>query len=488
MLTNNQVAFSCTDITQYPDKVPFDPAENYPEYTGNAVDPSNLIYGRIRDHFRILGLDAANYGTAEWNPLGDLVKPGMTVFLKPNTVAHEHTEKKDVFSVINHASVLRPVMDYILIALKGQGRIIIGDSQLYSSDFDKAMDVSQVRNMLEWFGDHTKVPIECIDLRINRAVRTYLYGKWGRIPIMQDPRGYTFVDLGDASMFNGLDPKRLRIAIASYKNMIKHHSNGKHEYKFPGSFLASNAVISISKLKTHRRTAVTLALKNFMGLPAYKDSLPHFITGSPEEGGDQYINPSLRKRIVTRLHDTKEATPYIPVKFVCAIIKNLLWNSHKIIPFKDDIYEGMWYGNDTLWRTLLDLNRAALYADSSGKICMDQQRSYFGIIDGFIGGEKDGPLSPDPVPAGTLVSGFNPVAIDAVGAALMGFDVDKIPLIYRGLEDGGRKCPIFTGSIEDILAIDGHAEYTYSQLQSQKRHCFEPHPGWKGYCELSIDD
>lgn len=483
-LDNNTIALSRTDITRYPNKVPFDPPIKYPEYRGNNIDTENQIYHYIRDHFIKLGLDTQNLNTPEWNPLGGLISPGMTVFIKPNTVAHEHIDRKDVFSVINHASVLRPVLDYVLIALKGNGRIVIGDSQLYSSNFEKAMEVSQIKPLLEWFGSITDIPIECIDLRLNRAVRTYLYGKWGRVPIMQDPRGYQFVNLGNNSYFNDIDPKRLRIAIASYKNMIKHHSNGKHEYKFPRSFLESDVVISISKFKTHRRTAVTMALKNFMGLPSYKDSLPHFITGSPEEGGDQYIHPSLRKSIVTRLHDIKEANPYIPIKFICAVIKNMIWNSHKIIPFKDDVYEGMWYGNDTLWRTLLDLNRIALYADKQGIINETQQRKYFGIIEGFVAGEKNGPLSPDPVYAGVLISGFNPVALDAVGARAMGFDVKKIPLINKGVEDSKMKNPIFIGKLSDVVVKTDEKSYCYDDYSKEEWFSFEPHPNWKGHCEL----
>ena len=90
------------------------------------------------------------------------------------------------------------------------------------------------------------------------------FDKW-RKKVEQDPRGYRFVDLGDKSCFNDIDPKRLRIAIASYKNMYKHHSGGKHEYLFPQSVLDSDVIINIPKLKTHRRTAVTLAIKNLMG-------------------------------------------------------------------------------------------------------------------------------------------------------------------------------------------------------------------------------
>ena len=66
----------------------------------------------------------------------------MTVFVKPNTVRHYHMDGKEVLSIIIHSSVMRPVLDYILIALKGSGRIIIGDSQVLFGRFKEAYAVS----------------------------------------------------------------------------------------------------------------------------------------------------------------------------------------------------------------------------------------------------------------------------------------------------------------------------------------------------------
>lgn len=288
-INDNNVVVNFINSKNYPDKIPFDPPERYPEFTGNSLSPENQIYAGVRDTLYHLGLDRKNYNTPEWNPFKDIINPGMTVFIKPNTVTHEHEGNKDVYSVITHASIVRPLLDYVCKALQNDGRIIVGDSQLYYCNFEKAMKVSQIEQLLQWYADQTQVQFEWFDLRMNKAYRTWLYGRWGRTKVEQDPRGYHFVDLGERSCFNGIDPKRLRIAVSSYKNMYKHHSNGKHEYLFPGSFLQSDVVISIPKLKTHRRTAVTLALKNFMGIPSWKDSLPHFITGSVQEGGDQYI-------------------------------------------------------------------------------------------------------------------------------------------------------------------------------------------------------
>lgn len=487
MTEPNNVALTFVDPKSYHDRTPFDPPMRYPEYEGASTDTQNNVYEGVRNILYALGLDRDNFNKKEWNPLGELIKPGMTVFIKANTVTHEHDDKKDIFSVIVHASVLRPLLDYVCKALRNEGRIIVGDSQLYYCDFQKAMQISQIGKLLEWYAGQTKVPIECYDLRINRAYRTWLYGRWGRAKVEQDPRGYRFVDLADKSAFVGIDPKKLRIEIASHKNMEKHHSGGRHEYLFPKSFLESDVVLSIPKLKTHRRTAITFALKNFMGLPAWKDSLPHFMVGSPEEGGDQYPNPCLRKSIGTFLHDQVQTSPYVPVKAACAATKKVLWESHRIIPFKDDIYAAMWYGNDTLWRTLQDLNKAAIYADKEGKLCDAPQRKLFVLIDGIIGGEKDGPLAPDPVASGVLLAGCNAVTIDAAAATLIGHDVDKIPLIRKILDDRNGRLPLYSGSKEDIVVIDGTEQYPLKELARHHNLHFEPHPGWKGHVELTSE-
>ena len=483
-LLASDVVVNFVNSKNYPSKVPFFPSENFPEYTGESVDPDNRVYGEVRETLYKLGLDKENFGTKNWNPFKGIIEPGMTVFVKPNTVRHRHLDNKDIFSVITHASILRPILDYICIALENRGRIIIGDSQVIFGRFDKAMEISKIEALLQWYRHQTPVPIECFDLRIVRGSRTWLYGKWGRKRVEQDPRGYRVVDLGHRSCFEGIDPQRLRIAIANHKNMDKFHSKGKHQYVFPKSFLESDVVISIAKLKTHRRTAVTLALKNFMGIPALKDCLPHFTTGSVKEGGDQYIHPSVRKRICLKLHDQIQSNPFVPVKFACAVIKKIIWNTHLLVPFKDNVYEAMWFGNDTLWRTLLDINRIVIYADKEGNIQDVPQRGHFGVIDGIIAGDKDGPVSPNPVPAGVLIAGYNSVLLDVVGSTLIGFDFMKIPMIRKALENHNGGLSLYKGTKEDIRIFDNEGMFNLEEFKKVRNLHFEAHPNWKGHVEL----
>ena len=76
---------------------PWGPGKTYPEIEGLLSDhagdgPFNEVYAAVRDALRGLGLDANRFGTAEWNPIGDLVEPGKRIVLKPNLIRHWNPE------------------------------------------------------------------------------------------------------------------------------------------------------------------------------------------------------------------------------------------------------------------------------------------------------------------------------------------------------------------------------------------------------------
>lgn len=91
--------------------------------------------------------------------------------------------------------------------------------------------------------------------------------------------------------------------------------------------------------------------------------------------------------------------------------------------------EGDWSGNDTIWRTVADLNRIVLHADKHGVMHNNPQRGYFAIIDAVVGGDTDGPLHAEPVHSGLIVAGHQALWVDWVCASLMGFVLGRIPLL-----------------------------------------------------------
>ena len=80
----------------YADAVPYLPDRTYPELQGKVATAAggnaqrNVAYELVRQAARQLGLDAARYGTPDWNPFGDIVRPGDSVVIKPNLVRHFH--------------------------------------------------------------------------------------------------------------------------------------------------------------------------------------------------------------------------------------------------------------------------------------------------------------------------------------------------------------------------------------------------------------
>ncbi len=149
-------------------------------------------------------------------------------------------------------------------------------------------------------------------------------------------------------------------------------------------------------------------------------------------------------------------------------------------------HEGDWYRNDTVWRMVLDLNHLLLYTDKHGQLTDTIQRRYFSCIDGILAGDKEGPLHPTPKPAGLLVGGFNPVAVDLACIKLMGLDYRKIPLMM-GVQRLKRPL-MFAKDIhalwKSLRIVSNKEEYLRLQDGETRYFQFEPSLGWKGHIEL----
>src|ERR687892_1965531 len=105
-LLRREVAVVRSPEPSYPSDPPFHPDQGYPEYPfgDHLSSNSNHVYAAVRDSLRLLGLDSAHYGTPGWNPLGELIRPGNRVIIKPNFVLHTHFSNLRFDSVVTHAS------------------------------------------------------------------------------------------------------------------------------------------------------------------------------------------------------------------------------------------------------------------------------------------------------------------------------------------------------------------------------------------------
>jgi len=456
----------------YSERPPYFPPVIFDEYPfkDNRVDGRNKAYASLRQVFRLLELDVENFGTPKWNPLGSLIKPGMTVLIKPNLM-HHSGDSGDTRGLITHGSLVRVVTDYVYIALKGKGRIIIADGPMDDADFEKILEKTGLDEIKKYYKDRADFNIEIYDLRQERVIKR-LGETIKRITLAGDPMGYTAIDLGNASRLEdqGLDCKNLRGPDAGIATFTRHNKS-KHEYLISNTFLKADVVISLPKMKTHKRSGVTLALKNMIGITSDRLTLPHSSQEPPYPGrqAPKGIRHKMHGLFYNCTHRILRRLKY-RWKYIRGITRN-------------DIDSGNFYGNDVIWRTVLDIFNIAEYGNMDAEIHKIQQRKFFIIVDGIIAGEGQAPTDPDPKPCGVLIAGLNPFCVDIATSRLMGFDPFKIPKfsnIPKGLLS-----QVWGVDIDRITCASNIREWN-KELSGFYGKCldFKPHYAWKGYIEV----
>ncbi len=476
----------------YPQWTPYLPRERYPEYSFKAAglaNETNDAYDGLREALRLLGLDAEHYGHSDWNPLGGIIQPGQTVVLKPNFVREfRETHEGHDHCLITHGSIIRAAMDYVYIALKGQGRIIIADAPQNDADFDAIRRIVGLDTIQEFYRQYAGFEVEVYDLRPEKAKK--IDGVIvGHEPLPGDPAGYVKVNLGSHSMFAEIEHLCHLLYGSEYdtREIRSHHTGGVHEYMISRTILDADCIINLPKLKTHKKTGITVCLKNLVGINGNKNWLPHHREGTPSQGGDQYADDGMMHRIERRSMECfRRVFPFFgplrtmvagPIK---AAGKRVFGDTNK-----DTIRSGNWHGNDTAWRMALDLNRILLYSDSKGSIQDRPTRRVFCIVDGIVAGEGNGPLDPTAKAAGLVVAGHNPVAVELACARLMGFDYQRLPMVREAMGNE-HSLRLAQFGYDEVLCRS--SETQYDGLLSQwdgSLLSFKPHFGWRGRVEMA---
>jgi uncharacterized protein (DUF362 family) len=256
----------------------------------------STVEASVRDLFRFLGLDAAN-------PLGRWIRPGMTVVVKPNWVKHEFGEPKGRNVLFTHASLVRVLIDAALRALAGDGRVYVADAPLQGCDFARFRRQS---GLAELEKDYARAPVAFLDLRKQWAeiddASSYVRGVH---ELTGDPNGYSVVDLGARSRLVCFGVNA-RFGVTDYnsENTNGHH-RGAHRYSVSNTVLSADVILNVPKLKTHMKTGMTGALKNFVGIIGSKDFCRIFA-------------PALRAPGATNTRTrTGSATPPVPCGSFC---------------------------------------------------------------------------------------------------------------------------------------------------------------------------
>ena len=304
-----------------------------------------------------------------------------------------------------------------------------------------------------------------------------------------DPRGYTVVDLGNSSMLEELSNQFQNFRVTNYdpRTMNEHHNMGTNEYLIPNTVLDADVVINLPKPKTHRKAGITGAMKNLVGINGSKDWLPHHRVGSLLEGGDEYLHPNIFKGINTALQERIDECRLKGWKKRTLVLRKLqeINGIFRKLFARDKYLEGSWWGNDTIWRTVCDLNRLLLYANKEGLVTNELQRKTFSFLDMVISGEGEGPLRPTPKVSGVFVAGHNPLIVDTVVSRVMGFDYRKIPCI-----NGAYSIDLFPLTLIKPADIEIQSNYncwkgSVDNITYGNSLKYVASSGWKGHIELA---
>jgi hypothetical protein len=266
------------------------------------------------------------------------------------------------------------------------------------------------------------------------------------------------------------------------------HTPTTNKYVIHRDFVEADVMINLPKMKSHMKAGITCALKNFVGINGHKDYLPHFRFGSPKDGGDEYPDGSWLWHLGWyfahkdwELEAGKRKTLYRNLSRFCTRLQRFLGAD----PAFGGMSGGGWHGNDTLWRTVLDVNRAFLYYDRQQQRMGEtpsKQIRYLAILDGLVGGHRESPLSPTPVNSGFLMAAQNPLALDTVAAALMGLDWRKLKQIHGGYRIASR--PLVSYEAAEIEIAGNLGATRVDEIYQQKCYLpFEASYGFRGHVE-----
>lgn len=432
----------------------------------------------VREALHLLGLDPENYGTPRWNPLGDCVNPGARILLKPNFVLHFNQGGHGLECLLTHPSVIDAVLEYVSLAKPSL--VTLGDAPVQGCDFSQLRQALELDSLVDKFR-RRGLPLNLVDFR-----RTLLPGRRSggeRAEGVRPVDNFVLFDLAGESILEPIasDSDRFRVTMYNPELLGENHSAGRHRYLIAREIIEADLVINLPKLKTHKKSGVTGALKNLIGINGNKEFLPHHRKGGSKTGGDCYAGGSWVKLAAEHLYDFANRRPPGLLAVLTARLGESLGRCAAKLG-SDDNLEGAWYGNDTIWRTCLDLQRILRYGDTGGGMSDSVQRSVLSVTDAIVGGQGEGPLSNDPCPSGFLTASFSTAAAEWVNTRLMGFDPQRIPLVREAFNRFRYPLVAFAPDVIQVR-LDDKQEIGAAHVFPFET-AFEPASGWRGHCEL----
>lgn len=388
-----------------------------------------------------------------------------TVLIKPNWVLDNRNNNDDYCLRTNEIIIIN-ILEHIIS--KKPKLIIIGDApiqgckweKLFSHDFLKSIDYLRSSSGINIFiKDFRRRTFNCQENKVTQDIN----------PISN----YVIFDIGNKSFLTPITKsKKFRVTNYNPDKLYDSHNNNSHKYCIVKELFIADLVISVPKIKTHQKTGITCALKNLVGLNGDKDFLPHHRIGGSKMGGDCYPGRNVIRYLSEITLDAANRRQGSYKYKLLVFLSSVLWKLS--FPKKVHQIAGGWYGNDTTWRMVMDLNLISRYGDKNGNILSTKQRDIFSLCDGIIAGQGDGPLNPEILKLGVISftndSGLNDLCI----SQLLGFDYKKIPLLSNLNYDL---------QSDDYMITYNNIHISFNELKNYSVKTTPP-PGWINNIEL----
>ncbi len=413
-----------------------------------------------------------------WQRIASAVNPGDRVFLLCNFVQERRLGQslEELHAKCTHGAVVHAVCEAVLAALGDRGEVCYGNAALQSSDWARLMQQTGAGFLEEHYRRHGRA-VRQKDLRMYRRRRS-LAGAYGTAECRDSERHCVEIDLQENSLLHELSAARPRFRVADYdyRRTERCQNDVEHRYIVSRDLLEADVVIHIPKLKTHEKVGITCALKGVVGIVGSKDCLAHYRSGGGAGGGDEYPGRGTWRRWQSRLHERLHAEGRERLGWRAGLMFDR--NMARILSRCGLVYGGAWHGNDTCWRMALDLARILRYADRRGVMRDAPQRTNICLVDGIVGGEGRGPLSPTPVSSQVLMFADDLALCDWAAARLMGFDPERLPLIRRAFDRAMRYRVAAAQPERTRCRYDG-ADIGIDEIEPVLGRPFEPSPGWR---------
>lgn len=425
-------------------------------------------------------------------PDGDFRK----IVLKPNWVKHEEQPAFPISALVTSTTVIEATLGACLEKYPAAEEITVGDVPLQGCDWELLLDQAGIRALAEKYKNYKRPVVRFLDLRRERAQVIRGYVRQSPNPGGGDPKGYREIVLDDESFLDPISRETSSFRVSDYRpdRTTSSHRRGFHRYLIARSVLDCDLLINLPKVKTHQKTGITGALKNLVGINGEKGYLVHYRRNFNGKEGDEFP-PDVPPVVVwqTRIRDAMQGHSRALFTLLGACWQLMRKSSGIETQGTPEnlragkrffVSPGAWYGNDTIWRMVYDLNIIVRFAARDGnRLCDRPQREYFAIADGIVAGEGNGPLQPLPVDFGVILAASDPFLLDMLMARTMGLAYQRMPMLANARQFGRGAWGDFDPE-EASIVCDGQILRGIDAVPILRS--FIPPPGWQGQIELNM--